>query len=98
LGLFERPYVDPDDAERIVHRKEHQELALQAAREGVVLLKMKNNLLPLKTDIGSIAVIGPNANDDLNQLGDYIPGAIPNYQDIVTVLEALRKKCQLKQE
>ena len=58
LGLFERPYVDPSKAQLIVHTKEHQELALQVAREGIVLLKNENKLLPLKKDIGSIAVIG----------------------------------------
>ena len=42
LGLFERPYVNPDSAESIVHQVEHQALAFQAAREGVVLLKNEN--------------------------------------------------------
>ena len=96
LGLFEKPYVDPNYAESIVHSEEHQELALQAAREGIVLLKNENKLLPLKKDIGSIAVIGPNADNDRNQLGDYIASKIPDYQDIVTVLEGIKRKVSSK--
>ncbi|MCE5345168.1 MAG: glycoside hydrolase family 3 C-terminal domain-containing protein [Bacteroidales bacterium] len=94
LGLFERPYVDPNYAENVVHREEHQELALKVAREGIVLLKNENKLLPLKKDIGSIAVIGPNADNDLNQIGDYTTR--PVSQDIVTVLEGIKKKVSSK--
>lgn len=92
LGLFENPYVDPDYADSVVHAEKHQELALRAAHEGIVLLKNENKLLPLKNDIGSIAVIGPNADNDLNQLGDYTASTIPGYHDIVTILEGIKKK------
>jgi beta-glucosidase len=94
LGLFENPYVDPNLAESIIHREEHQELALKAAREGIVLLRNENKLLPLKKDIGSIAIIGPNADNDLNQIGDYTTR--PVTQDIVTVLEGIKKKVSAK--
>lgn len=40
----------------------HQQLALQAARESIILLKNQGNLLPLSTSIGSIALIGPSAD------------------------------------
>jgi len=61
-GLFEDPYVDPDSAERISNAPEHRELALQAAREAIVLLKNQNGALPLdRTKIKTLAVIGPNA-------------------------------------
>ena len=73
LGLFENPYVDPDNALKIRHTKENQELALQAAREGIVLIKNEKNILPLKKEIKSIAVIGPDADAARNQLGDYSP-------------------------
>jgi beta-glucosidase len=49
----------------------HAELALQAVRESIVLLKNADGLLPLRKDIGSIAVIGPNANDAEVLLGNY---------------------------
>jgi beta-glucosidase len=88
LGLFEQPFVDVDRAEKIVHCQAHQELALNAAREGVVLLKNENNLLPLERDIHSIAVIGPNADAGRNQLGDYVANKV--LQDVVTVLDGIR--------
>ena len=88
LGLFEHPFADVADAGRVVHSAEHQQLALRTAREGIVLLKNDHGLLPLKKDITSIAVIGPNANDGWSQLGDYTPHAVP--QKLVTVLDGIR--------
>ena len=89
LGLFERPYVDVERATEVVHSTVHQELALQAARESIVLLKNENNLLPLRKNLRSIAVIGPNANTPRNQLGDYTSEVIT--QPIVTVLQGIRQ-------
>ncbi len=63
-GLFENPYVDADYAEKLVNNAEHQQLALKAAHEAIVLLKNEKNLLPLeKSKYKKIAVIGPNAAD-----------------------------------
>ena len=90
LGLFENPYVDLDRAETVVYSKKHQKLALEAAREGIVLLKNEGNLLPLKKDIGRIAVIGPNVDNGRNQLGDYTSHVI--LQDLVTVLDGIKGK------
>jgi beta-glucosidase len=90
LGLFDNPYVDPDRAVREANTKESRELALQTAREGIVLLKNEKNLLPLNKNIKSIAVIGPNADAERNQLGDY--NSRPVTQDVVTVLEGIRNK------
>lgn len=89
LGLFERTEVDPERAAQVVHQAAHQELALQAAREAIVLLKNEGNVLPLKKTLRSIAVIGPNADEPRNQLGDYVPAAIP--QPVVTVLAGIRQ-------
>ncbi|XP_024970716.1 probable beta-D-xylosidase 7 [Cynara cardunculus var. scolymus] len=67
--------------------KEHQDLALEAARNGIVLLKNSANLLPLsKTETTSIAVIGPNANVTQTLLGNYEGEACKN----ITVLQALQ--------
>jgi beta-glucosidase len=88
LGLFESSGVDPARAEKIVHNTEHQQLALEAAREGIVLLKNENNLLPLRKNLKSIAVIGPNADDALNQLGDYVASKV--LQNITTVLGGIK--------
>jgi len=90
LGLFENPYVDVDRATRVVHSSEHQDLALRAGREGIVLLKNEKETLPLKKNLRSIAVIGPDAENPLNELGDYSPKVIP--QHIVTILEGIKAK------
>jgi beta-glucosidase len=89
LGLFERHQVDLDHALKTVHRVEHQRLALEAARESIVLLKNEGGLLPLdRARVREVAVIGPNADDPLNQLGDYTADEV--LQDVVTVLEGVR--------
>ena len=65
VGIFDHPYVtDAEATERIVNSAEHQQVALRAARESLVLLKNEHNILPLSKQITSIAVIGPNADDD----------------------------------
>ena len=94
LGLFENPYVDPDYAVNVTHTKESQEVACEVAREGIVLLKNEKNLLPLKKDIKKIAVIGPNADHELNQLGDYTAHKV--LQDVVTVLDGVKAKVSPK--
>lgn len=90
LGLFEHPYVDLDHAAETVHSKAHQDLALRAGLEGIVLLKNEKNILPLRKDLQSIAVIGPDAENSRNLLGDYSPSAIT--QHVVTVLEGIKAK------
>ena len=87
LGLFDDPYVDPNEAETVVGCDDHRELAFQAARETITLLKNENNLAPLNLKkIKSIAVIGPNANRTL--LGGY--SGVPKHE--VTVLEGIKQK------
>ena len=64
VGLFEDPYVDPARAEKVTNSSEHQQLALEAAHESIILLKNQNSLLPLdRSKYKRIAVIGPNAAD-----------------------------------
>jgi beta-glucosidase len=64
LRLFENPYVDPDYAERATNGEEHRKIALELAREAIVLLENDDNLLPLDlSKLKTIAVIGPNAAD-----------------------------------
>ncbi len=87
MGLFEDPYVDPEDAERIVGCDAHRELALQAARETMTLLKNEDSILPLDTAaIGTVAVIGPNADRSL--LGGY--SGVPKHD--VSVLDGIRER------
>jgi beta-glucosidase len=88
LGLFDQPYADSNQAERVIHSQDHQELALRAAREGIVLLKNDGKLLPLSRSMKSIAVIGPDADAPRNQLGDYSPSKV--LQHVTTVLEGIK--------
>jgi beta-glucosidase len=88
LGLFENPYVNVDRAVQVMHSQANQDLALRAGREGIVLLKNEKNLLPLKKDLKSVAVIGPNADDVMNQLGDYSPTKVP--QHVTTMVEGIK--------
>ena len=89
LGLFDHPYVeDANRAEKIVNSPEHQQVALRAARESIVLLKNDRNALPLSKDLRSIAVIGPNADDDSLTRYRYGPNAITG----VTLLQGIKNK------
>src|SRR4030095_5623703 len=73
LGMFDPPEIVPyakipfsaNDSD------EHRQLALEAARESIVLLKNDKNALPLRKDLKSIAVIGPNADEINVLLGNY---------------------------
>jgi beta-glucosidase len=76
LGLFENPRrPDPARKAAVIGCAEHRALALTAARESLVLLE-NDGLLPLDAAAWRrIAVVGPNADDDLSQLGDWSLGA-----------------------
>jgi beta-glucosidase len=88
LGLFENPYVDPDRAARVTNSAAHRELAAEAARRSIVLLKNEQNLLPLDMNrLKAIAVIGPNA--DRAHLGGYTD---PTPARSVSVLDGIRNK------
>lgn len=69
LGLFENPYVDPQVAAATNDAPSNRALARDAGRKAIVLLKNDNNVLPLKKEIKSIAVIGPEAGE--MKLGGY---------------------------
>ena len=71
LGLFDNPYVKSKEAAEVFDLPEHRKLALEAARKSIVLLKNKDNILPLNKNIKTIAIIGPNADVQRNLLGDY---------------------------
>jgi len=87
LGLFEDSYVDPAAAERLVGCEAHRELALQAARETITLLKNDDGLAPLDPRrIRTIAVIGPNA--DRQMLGGY--SGVPRHY--TTLLQGIRDR------
>ena len=89
LGLFENPYVDEALAELEVGTIEHTQLAKRVALESSILLK-NDGVLPLGDNIKKVAVIGPNADNMYNQLGDYTAPQAPDR--IVTMLEGIRAK------
>ncbi len=92
LGLFENPYIDVNDAIKVSKNSKHKELALQAARESIVVLKNDllpngNTLLPLSINkYKKIAVVGPCAKDL------YFGGYSGEPYEKVSLLDGIKKK------
>ncbi|HQR34228.1 MAG TPA: glycoside hydrolase family 3 N-terminal domain-containing protein [Blastocatellia bacterium] len=87
LGLFENPYVDVERAVKTTNSTAHRQLAAEAARRSIVLLKNTDKLLPLDSSkLQSIAVIGPNAAEV------HLGGYSDNPQRGVSVLQGIRDK------
>ncbi len=89
LGMFDPPDQVPYTKipMEVVDSRAHQDLALEAARKSMVLLKNEGNALPLRKSLASVAVIGPTADDVLSLLGNYYgtPGSP------VTPLQGIRE-------
>ena len=90
MGLFEHPYVSPKEARKIVGSEEHAMVARQVAQQSIVLLENEKQILPLRKKNIKVAVIGPNADNIYNMLGDYT--APQADQRIKTVLEGIQEK------
>lgn len=90
MGLFENPFVDPAVAAKSVGSKAHTELAREVARASITLLENKNDILPLSEKIRKVAVIGPNADNRYNMLGDYT--APQEDSAVKTVLDGIRDR------
>ena len=95
LARFKMGHFDPDEIVpyagipySVVDSRAHKELALEAARKSIVLLKNDNNLLPISKNIKKVAVIGPNADDIDVLLANY--NGIPS--NPVTPLEGIKQK------
>lgn len=93
LGLFENPYVDAENMERQLQRKEHREKSYELACESMVLLKNENHILPLKGQ-KKIAVIGPDGNDLRALFGGYTYPAF--YEGMRNMLTGLSKSMGLQ--
>lgn len=88
MGLFEHPYVDVKETKN-VRTPDDVALALRVARESMTLLENKNQTLPLNRKM-KVAVVGPNADNGYNLLGDY---TAPQPNDhVTTILEGIRTK------
>lgn len=88
LGLFDNPYVDPELQKTVILTPENRALARKAVRESMVLLKNEGKLLPLKSNLKSIALIGPLADNQKDLLGTWAFGG--NSKDVVTVAKGLQ--------
>jgi beta-glucosidase len=89
MGLFDNPFVDPKAAAKEVRSAESIHLARLIARASVTLLKNDKGILPLKHDV-KVAVIGPNADNRYNMLGDYTAPQEPS--NVKTLLDGVRSK------
>lgn len=88
LGMFDAASSNPYASipYSIVNNAEHKKYALELAKQSIVLLKNKNNILPLSKKIKRIAVVGPNADDAEVSLGNY--NSEPAH--VITVLEGIK--------
>ena len=109
LGLFDQKgYPITDLNTEIIGCTLHKKKALEAALQSLVLLKNKNDLLPLNENIGKIAVLGPNADNSIAQLGDWSFGKVLNWppqdsdvvdghkDNTVTILEGIKARVKDK--
>jgi beta-glucosidase len=96
LGLFDDIYVDAAAVDTVFDTPQQRALSRDIARQSIVLLKNDGGLLPLDKRLSSIAVIGPNADNPRNMVGDYTYMAHHSYETcsvrIVTVLEGIKSK------
>ncbi len=89
LGLFENPYTNPEQYPALVN-EQHLQAAKMAAQESCVLLKNDNQALPLsKTQLSSLAIIGPLADDGQEQLGTWVFDGESHHSQ--TPLQAIQK-------
>lgn len=94
LGLFERPYPDPDWV-ALVGSETHRALAREAVRKSLVLLQNENGALPIREDAGVIFVAGEFADDVGAQCGGWTiewQGAVGDITPGTTILEAVEQR------
>jgi len=88
LGLFENPYIDENEAAKVVNNSAHKQMALDAARQSIVLLKNEKTL-PLANNVKRILVTGPNANNQ-TILGDW--SLLQPEENVITVFEGIKEQ------
>ena len=90
LGLFANPYVDPARMQQVTLSAQEREASRQVAEKTAVLLRNEGNVLPLKKDIRSLAVIGPMADSQVDMMGSWSIHA--DRSAAVTIAQGLREK------
>lgn len=90
LGLFDNPYADEGRERRTILSDEHVAAARRIGSRSMVLLKNDGQNLPISAGIGSIAVIGPLADDRLNMLGSWSGDG--REEDVVTLLAGIKAR------
>jgi beta-glucosidase len=90
LGLFDRPYVDAAKEKEALLTPQNLAAARAIAQKSIVLLKNDGNLLPLAKSVGSIAVIGPLADNKAEMLGNWFARGVA--EEAVSALEGVRSK------
>lgn len=92
LGLFERPDIDPSRADTNFPTPESRQAAREVARETLVLLQNRSEVLPVAKNVRSIAVVGPLADAPQDQIGPH--AAVGNKADTVTILQGIRQRAE----
>ena len=96
-GIFDQKNSNNKKANEVFETEKQRNLAREAARKSMVLLKNEGDLLPVQDDLESIAVIGPSANNTRNLLGDYAYSAHVGQEEetinIVSVLDGIKNRC-----
>ena len=90
LGLFDNPFIycDKEREKTLILNKEHRVAARDIAVKSIVLLKNKDNLLPLDINIKTIALIGPLADNQADLLGPWC--AKGDSKDVITLLQGIK--------
>ncbi len=89
LGLFEQPYTDESLAEKLILNATHRDLALEVAKQSIVLVKNQKETLPIKADNLRVALIGPFVDNQTDLLGCWASAGRP--EDVETIYAGFRK-------
>ncbi|MBQ0127274.1 MAG: glycoside hydrolase family 3 C-terminal domain-containing protein [Bacteroidales bacterium] len=92
LGIFDPAEGNPwkDFGPEVISSEKNAEIAHEAARKTMVLLKNEGAVLPLKAGLKKIAVVGPNADNTYMQLGNY--SGTPTDEHTLSIVDAIRKQ------
>lgn len=90
LGLFDHPYADESRERSVIFSSANRAAAREIAARSIVLLKNEGEILPIKKDVKSIAVIGPLADDQEDMLGSWTGDG--KVADAVTLLAGIKVK------